>query len=58
MYLPALARMATPAMAVTCAAVRTKGAAPAAAMVRPKVAIVLGTKVTTIRSPRDRRGRI
>ena len=49
-YLPALARMATPAMAVTWAAVKTTGAAPAAAMVRPKVASDLGTRVTIIRS--------
>ena len=60
-YLPALARMATPAMAVTWAAVKTTGAAPAAAMVRPKVASDLGTRVTIIRSeasPRASSGRI
>ena len=59
--LPAFARIATPAMAETCAAVRTRGAAPTAPIVRAKVASVLGTQVTTIRSeasPRDRLGRI
>ena len=60
-HLPALARMATPAMAVTWAAVKTIGAAPAAAMVRPKVASVPGIRVTIIRReaiPRVTRGRI
>ena len=41
--------MATPAIAVTWAAVKTIGAAPAAAMVRPKVASVPGIRVTITR---------
>ena len=47
--MPALARMATPAIAVTWAAVKTIGAAPAAAMVRPKVASVPGIRMTITR---------